>query len=159
MSHYRIVTLTKDVANIVRTTLRSPQYGHPAHVELASGFGPCRSCLSTFREGQEDRILFTYNAFSGTNITPMPGPVFIHQAPCPRYIDTTFPSDLNKLDLLLEGYDSEGRVLAVENPEIGKAEDSILNILANNEVQLINIRNAKAGCFVTRVERSILEAV
>lgn len=154
MSPYRIIALSADVADEVRASLQSPQYGHPAHVESATGFGPCRYCLRTFREGKEDRVLFTYNAFAGTDLTPLPGPVFIHHKSCARYVSDGFPEALKKIDLLLEGYDSTGRVIELENPGIGKAEDSILNILCNDDVAFVHIRNAKAGCYVARVERS-----
>jgi hypothetical protein len=61
MHDYRIVPIPAGIAEAVRATGRSPQYGHPAHVDLALGYGPCRCCLRTFREAHEKRILFTYN--------------------------------------------------------------------------------------------------
>lgn len=155
MSPYRVVAISDEIAGKVRASLSSPEYGHPAHVESATGFGPCRYCLRTFHEGQEDRVLFTYNTFAGTDITPLPGPVFIHHKPCSRYVSNGFPEDLNKLDLLLEGYDSTGRVIELENAGIGKAEDAILHVLCNQDIAFVHIRNAKAGCFVARVERSL----
>jgi hypothetical protein len=36
---YRIVPISPGIAAFVRTHLRAPQYGHPATVELASGYG------------------------------------------------------------------------------------------------------------------------
>ena len=32
---------------------------------IADGYGPCRSCLDTFRQGKENRTSFTYNPFDG----------------------------------------------------------------------------------------------
>ena len=78
---------TLNLLKQVRSTLKSPQYGHPAHVELATGYGPCRACLKQFRTGEEDRILFTYNPFEDLDEYPSPGPVFIHADSCPSYDD------------------------------------------------------------------------
>ena len=41
--------LTQELADEVRRTGSSPGYGHPAHIEIASGTGPCRCCLSHSR--------------------------------------------------------------------------------------------------------------
>ncbi len=59
MTSYRVIAIPEQIAQHVRATLKSPQYGHPAHVEVAKGYGPCRSCLQTFHTGEEQRILFT----------------------------------------------------------------------------------------------------
>lgn len=59
---FRLVPIASDLADRVRHERRSPQYAHPATVEVAKGYGPCRQCLRTFRTGEEDRILFTYIA-------------------------------------------------------------------------------------------------
>ena len=48
---FRIAGIPSDLAAEVRQTLRSPQYGHPAHRETATGYGPCRLCLRTFEVG------------------------------------------------------------------------------------------------------------
>ena len=55
MSAYHVIAIPETLAQKVRTTLKAPGYGHPAHVETASGYGPCRLCLKKFREGEEDR--------------------------------------------------------------------------------------------------------
>src|SRR5947208_9413526 len=77
---YRVTGIPEPLARAVRTSLASPQYGHPAHLEVATGYGPCRLCLDTFREGEEERILFTYQPFTDPEALPAPGPVFIHRA-------------------------------------------------------------------------------
>jgi hypothetical protein len=48
-----VIAMPTRVAELVRETKRAPGYGHPAHLELASGYGPCRHCLRTFQIGQE----------------------------------------------------------------------------------------------------------
>ena len=86
-SSYRFIAIPSSVADSVRATLTAPRYGHPAHVEIARGYGPCRHCLRTFRVGREERILFTWDAFEGVETLPQPGPVFIHADSCPRHAE------------------------------------------------------------------------
>ena len=78
MALFRFQGIPDAVADEVRTTLRAPHYGHPAHRELAQGYGPCRLCLRTFALGKDERILFTYQPFREPGSLPAPGPVFIH---------------------------------------------------------------------------------
>src|SRR5260370_36834596 len=85
MNSIRVVAIPTKTAEIVRATLKSPGYGHPAHIEVAGGYGPCRHCLRDFRVGQEKRILFTYDAFYGVEPLPFPGPIFFHAEACARY--------------------------------------------------------------------------
>jgi len=40
MQPYRVVAVQDQMAGAVRQTLRSPGYGHPAHIEVATGHGP-----------------------------------------------------------------------------------------------------------------------
>ncbi len=53
--------ISQELADEVRRTRRAPDYGHPAHLELAqNGTGPCRCCLEPFVIRQEERLLLTY---------------------------------------------------------------------------------------------------
>lgn len=52
MPDFRFLGLPTDHADAVRKTRRAPDYGHPAHRETATGYGPCRHCLRTFRVGE-----------------------------------------------------------------------------------------------------------
>jgi uncharacterized protein DUF1203 len=83
MLRYRVSGISEQLAQTVRSTLQSPQHGHPAHVEVASGYAPCRQCLTTFNQGQEERILFTFQPFVSPGALPAPGPVFIHREALP----------------------------------------------------------------------------
>src|ERR1700757_3827213 len=62
---FRVAAIPSKVADLVRSTMRSPGYGHPAHAEVATGYGPCRHCLRDFEVGKDRRILFTYDPFHG----------------------------------------------------------------------------------------------
>lgn len=137
------------MAQEVRATMRAPHYGHPAHRELATGYGPCRHCLRTFDEGKEDRILFTYTPFKRGSL-PLPGPVFIHAEPCERYDSELLPPDLRRLPMVVEGFAEDGRVLLQERVN-GEGLDAVVaRVAAVEGVAGVHLRNAEAGCFMAR---------
>ena len=151
---YQVVAISDEIARQVRTTLKSPQYGHPAHVEVASGYGPCRSCLQTFVEGQEERILFTYDSFTGVEGLPSPGPIFIHLEECKRFEAAGFPEKLRTLPLVLEGYGRGSWRLLQESVDNGEVDAPIDRLFSHPAVEYIQMRNAEAGCFMARIERT-----
>lgn len=153
MTPFRVAALPDSIAEKVRNTLKSPQYGHPAHVETANGYGPCRSCLQTFRQGEEQRLLFTFNPFEGWDAYPSPGPIFIHHDPCPRYEEQGFPAALRELPLMLEGYGRARWLVVRERVVRGDVEGAINRILSHAAVEYIHVRNAEAGCYIARLER------
>ena len=150
MSSYRVVALEQRTADKVRSTMRAPGYGHPAHVEIANGPGPCRLCLAQFREGAEERVLFTFNPFAKPS-TPAPGPVFVHKEACARYEAAGFPDTLRTMPMILEGHDGSGTAVA-RVAMTGDPDVHIADLLARPGVAFAHIRNAEAGCFIARVE-------
>lgn len=158
MSGYRYIAIPQETADRVRSTMRSPGYGHPAHREVATGYGPCRLCLRTFDVGVEERILFTLDPFYGIEKLPLPGPVFIHAEECIRYREESgFPDDLRVHPLTLEGYAKGRRLLAQVYVEDGNIEDPLDRMFANAEVEYVHVRDTHAGCYDLRVERRIVE--
>lgn len=152
MPYYRIQGIPDALANQVRETLRSPQYGHPAHTELATGYGPCRLCLNTFREGAEERLLFTYQPFTDPTALPSPGPVFIHRDCCERYEGDQLPEPLRRLPLAIEGY-APGGALRLQCRVGPEPFESVLNsVFEHPEVRYAHLRNAEAGCFIARID-------
>jgi hypothetical protein len=153
MAPYRVVAIPSDIAHAVRSTHKSPGYGHPTHVEVASGYGPCRQCLRSFAVGQERRILFTYDPFVGTESLPLPGPVFIHETPCERYTeDGEFPIDLRSHQLTFNAYGRGRRLRAQEYVSDGQVELVIERLLARSDVDYIHVRDTRAGCFDFSIE-------
>lgn len=156
MNSIRVVALPTQVAEKVRETLQSPKYGHPAHIEVASGYGPCRHCLRTFRVGQEKRILFTWDAFDGVEDLPLPGPVFIHADACERYReDSGFPPDLRSHRLTLNGYGEQRRLLAQEYAKNGEVDEALESVLSLPGIRYVHVRDTEAGCYDFRIERAI----
>lgn len=159
MAGFRVLPIAPALAEEVRNTLKSPQYGHPAHVELAAGYGPCRACLKQFRAGEEDRILFTFNPFQDLDEYPSPSPVFIHAKSCASYDELqAFPEELRSLPLTLEAYGENRWIIARERPAADEIESSVERLLHISGVRYIHIRNTEAGCFIARIERDSGEA-
>jgi hypothetical protein len=156
MAGFQVLPIDAAFTATVRNTLKSPQYGHPAHVERATGYGPCRACLKQFRVEEEDRILFTYNPFDGLEAYPAPGPVFIHAATCQHYAQPgEFPAELRSLPLTLEAYGENRWIIARERPAEDEIEQSVERLLNTNGVRYIHVRNTEAGCYIARIERNV----
>jgi hypothetical protein len=154
MLFFQLIPISSLIAEEVRETLKSPKYGHPAHLEVATGYGPCRSCLRMFAEGQEKRILFTYDPFDGIDPYPSPGPVFIHEQPCrPFSANDEFPEELRRIPLVLENFGENRLLLHEDRFSDGKVENRVEDILADERVKYIHLRNGEAGCFIARIER------
>ena len=154
MPSIRIVAIPTAVAESVRATMKAPGYGHPAHIEVATGHGPCRHCLRTFAVGMDRRTLFTYDRFADVESLPLPGPVFIHAEPCERYPeDAGFPEDLRAHGLTLEAYKRGRLLLAREYVTDGNVEPAIDRLFARPDVDYIHVNNTEAGCFDFRIER------
>src|SRR6476620_9483148 len=130
MNHYRFQGIPESLADATRATMQSPQYGHPAHVEVATGYGPCRSCLNTFVEGQEKRILFTYDPFRNLDPYPSPGPVFIHEQPRQSFSDEAeFPAELRRIPLVLEAFGENRTLISEERFRDGNLEPRAQKLL------------------------------
>jgi hypothetical protein len=152
---FRIRPIDADLAARARREHRSPQYGHPATVEMATGYGPCRQCLRTFRIGEEARLLFTYDPVPKGSGLPQPGPIFIHQASCTSFEGADFPADLRAVPLFLEGFGRGTWTVRRVPLEAASIEADIAAMLSDPAIELVQIRNAEAGCFIARVERAI----
>ena len=151
----RVIAIPTEVAEKVRTTSRSPRYGHPAHTEVAKGYGPCRHCLRYFDVGTEERILFTYDSFEGVESLPLPGPIFIHAKACPRYEENGgFPQELLAHPLTLVAYGT-GRAFREEgHVRNGEAAPLLERLLARSDVDYVHVRDTEAGCYDFRIERN-----
>ncbi len=154
MQPFHVIAIPTAVAETVRSTMVSPQYGHPAHAEVARGYGPCRLCLRTFQVGVERRILFTHDPFAETDPYPLPEPVYIHEAACERYReDAGFPDGLRAHPLTLDAYATGRRLVSQERVEDGRVEPVLERLLALPDVAYVHVRDTRAGCFDLRVER------
>jgi hypothetical protein len=145
--------IPQQIADEVRRTHRSPGYGHPAHLETATGTGPCRCCLSPFVAGRDQRLLFTWRPPGDASSLMAPGPVFIHATHCTAYEGEGFPEGLRALPLAFEARAAHSRVAALTRDGDRPAEAQIESLFADAGTQWLHLRHAEAGCFIARVER------
>ncbi len=154
MSSYRVVAIPSEVAEQVRNTGKSPNYGFPAHREVAAGRAPCRHCLKLIRKAEEELLLFTYDPFRELGEPPLPGPVYIHAKECPRHPESdVIPEEYRGRLLTLEGY-GENRALVKEIRVCEGAEERAAEqLFAEAKIRYVNVRSTEAGCFLFRLER------
>ena len=160
---FKVRGIPQEVADEVRRTRLSPGYGHPAHLEVAAGTGPCRCCLRPFVPGRDRRLLFTYRPSGGPPGGPpgddaggslmAPGPVFIHAEHCDAYDGEGFPDALRDIALAFEARMGGSRV-----PELSARPDvpaeAQIKVLFEHFAQWLHLRHAEAGCFIARVDRA-----
>jgi hypothetical protein len=151
---FAVCGVPQGVADEVRRTRRAPGYGHPAHLEVASGTGPCRCCLRPFVPGAEERLLFTFRPGGDDTSLMAPGPVFIHAGSCEAWSGAGFPDGLRTLPLAFEARASGSRVTyLVSRPEIAP-EAQLETLLGAGRADWVHLRHADAGCFIARVDRA-----
>jgi Protein of unknown function (DUF1203) len=154
MSSYRVVAIPSEVAEQVRNSGKSPNYGFPAHREVAAGRAPCRHCLKLIRKNEEELLLFTYDPFRELGEPPLPGPVYIHATECPRHPESAvIPEEYRGRLLTLEGY-GENRALVKEiRVSDGAEERAAEQLFSDTKIRYVNVRSTEAGCFLFRLER------
>lgn len=144
----------QEIADEVRRTHRSPGYGHPAHLEVAAGTGPCRCCLRTFMPGMDRRLLFTYRPQGRGHSLTAPGPVFIHASHCDAYVGEGFPEGLRSLPLAFESRIAGSRVNDLSTSAVEPAEAQIQRLFTACGAEWLHLRHAEAGCFIASIEPS-----
>lgn len=154
MSSFRVVAIPSEVAEQVRNTGKSPNYGFPAHREVAAGRAPCRHCLKLIRKNEEELLLFTYDPFRELGEPPLPGPVYIHAENCSRHPEgEVIPEEYRGRLLTLEGY-GENRALVKEiRVNDGAEERAAEQLFSEAKIRYVNVRSTEAGCFLFRLER------
>ena len=159
MQSFKIVPLSKEYAQKIRQR-RTDDYGHAVIEETATGSGPCRVSLRAFRRGQDRRLLLTHSPFTIDNAFDQPGPVFIHAEEVEPYADVhRFPPEIkaNKksFPLTLIGYSTDQRMVWTQLVGDADVDELIPAIFeAHAEVAYLHARNAEAGCYICRIERS-----
>jgi hypothetical protein len=154
MISYRVIAIPTKVVAQVQQSNKAPGYGHPAHTEIANGYGPCRHCLRTFQIGKEQRTLFTYDPFHGIEEVPLPGPIFIHAESCERYPeDAGYPKDLRQHGAVFNAYAKGQHLIERVLVANGDHDAAVERLLTRKDVDYIEVRDREAGCFDFRIER------
>ena len=155
MTSFRVVALPTHVAQSVRETQKSPEYGFPAHRQLAAGRAPCRHCLQLILEQKEELLLFTYDPFHELGVPPLPGPVYLHADECPRHAESDpFPDHYRGKKLTLSAYGAERALFDEIRVANGEEERKVEELFSNPAVHYVHVRSTEAGCYLFRLERS-----
>lgn len=154
MNAFRVTAIPTQVAEEVRATGKSPNYGFPAHREVAAGRAPCRHCLQLIERNKEELLLFTYDPFRELGEPPLPGPVYVHADACPRHPESSaIPEAYRGRLLTLEGY-GVGRALLKEvRVSDGQEQVAAERLFQDAEIRYVHVRSTEAGCFLFRLER------
>jgi Protein of unknown function (DUF1203) len=155
---YIVRGIPQEIADEVRRTRVAPEYGHPAHVEVAQGTGPCRCCLRPFVPGRDQRLLFTYRPSNAPGSLMAPGPVFIHADHCDAYAGDGFPEALRILPLAFEARATGSRVTELSARSDVPAEAQMKVLFEDHAAEWLHLRHAEAGCFIARVDRAMTNA-
>jgi len=100
--------------------------------------------------------LFTCNPFYELAEVPLPGPVFVHAEMCERFEEEGgYPAELLPYAAVLDGYDSEQRLVMQRRAAAGSQPTAIVEMLEDSAVQYVMVRDREAGCFDFRVERGL----
>lgn len=152
---FRVTPIPHGLAQEARRSLRSPGFGHPIPISVASaaGYGPCRSCLRRTREG-ERRLLLSYNPYPESEQVPVVGPIFIHEHACEPFNAPGFPEDLRGLPLALRGHYRDGSTIVNVKPGMEPMETAIERLFQDDRIAYIAIQNLEAACFIARIERA-----
>src|SRR5713226_3006257 len=149
MGKLKIVPMASEIAAQVRKTLKAPGYGFPAQCEMAAGRAPCRHCLKLIRPNEEELILFTYDAFHGQGVPPMPGPVYIHAKACESFAgDGEIPTEYLGQPLTFEAFGADRERLAEKRVNGGGEEEVLRELFASGETKYVHVRSTSAGCFL-----------
>jgi hypothetical protein len=149
----RVVAISTELAESVRTTQKDPHYNFAAHTAVIMEGAPCRHCLKLIPAG-EQATLFTYDAFEALEKLPLPGPVYIHAKSCKRYReDAGFPPELKNSPRTLNAYAQGRRLLAQEYVENGTVDSAVEKLFARPDVDYIHVRSTTAGCYTFQIER------
>ncbi len=154
MGSFQVVAIPTEVAQQVRATGKSPNYGFPAHREIAAGRAPCRHCLQLIQRDQEELLLFTYDPFRELNQPPLPGPVYIHAKECPRHSGgESIPEEYRGRLLTLEGFGEDRALLREVRVRDGQEQVAAEELFREENIRYVHVRSTEAGCFLFRLER------
>ncbi len=159
MNRFKIVPLTKEFAERIRTT-RKDDFGNDVVELLATGYGPCRLSLTAFKPGVDKRLLFNYSPFANHNAFSQNGPLFIHAKEVEPYADIhRFPPEVKadkvNFPLSLIGYSADQQMVFTKLVGDADVDDLIPQILAEQPgIEYLHARNAEAQCYICRIERA-----
>jgi len=158
MKNFKIIPLSIEYVNKIKESLKD-EFGYSVVSQLATGRGPCRVSLKLFEAGKDERLLFSHSPFEIDNAFNQPGPIFIHKKDVKPYDDVyNFPPEIkaNKesFPLTLIGYSKHQQMNLTELVGDRDVDQLIVEIFDQHpEVEYLHARNAKACCYICKIER------
>jgi hypothetical protein len=158
MKTFKIIPLSRTYADKIRETMVDAFY-NPVIEQVATGLGPCRVSLKPFKKGEDTRLLFKHSPFDIENAYNQPGPVFINKAEVEEYADVhRFPpligADKESFPLTLIGYSNQQMMVLTQTVGDNDIDELITTIFERrDDVAYLHARNAKACCFICKIER------
>ncbi len=157
--YFRIVPLSKEYSARVLAAGRD-DFGNEVVEQVAAGYGPCRVSLKAFVPGVDRRVLIGHSPFEIANAFNQPGPVFFNATDVDEYRDVhRFPpeikADKQNFPLTLIGYSGDQRMLFAElvgDRDVDVMIDQVFD--ERPDIEFLHARNAEAGCFICKIERS-----
>ena len=154
MNSFEVVAIPTETAEAVRRTEKAPQYGFPAHKEVAAGRAPCRHCLRLIRVDDEQLLLFTYDPFRELGVPPLPGPIYIHAEGCERRVGAnSIPEEYRGRALTFAAYGEDRELLEEVRLNNGNEDVEAEKLFANPGVKYVHVRSTEAGCYLFRLDR------
>ncbi len=159
MSRFRVIPLSTAVAERIRTT-RQDDFDNKVLEQVATGYGPCRVSLTTFRPGHDRRLLFSYSPFAEEGLYSERGPLFIHAEAVEPYQDIhRFPPEIKcdpvHFPLSLLGYSADHRMNFARLVGQNDVDEFLVEVLNQHyEVAYLHVRNAEACCYICTIERA-----
>jgi hypothetical protein len=154
MNSFEVVAIATETAEAVRRTEKAPQYGFPAHKEVAAGRAPCRHCLRLIRVDDEQLLLFTYDPFRELGVPPLPGPIYIHAEGCERRVGAnSIPEEYRGRALTFAAYGEDRELLEEVRLNNGNEDVEAEKLFANPGVKYVHVRSTEAGCYLFRLDR------
>ena len=155
MNSFQVIAIPTEVAESVGETGKAPQYGFPAHMEVAAGRAACRHCLQLIRTKEEKLFLFTYDPFEELGVPPLPGPVYIHAEACERRVGaSSIPEEYRGRQLTFAAYGEDRQLLKEIRLTTGNEDEEAQRLFASPAVKYIHVRSTEAGCYLFRLDRA-----
>ncbi|HWK06863.1 MAG TPA: DUF1203 domain-containing protein [Puia sp.] len=158
MKKFKIIPLSEEYARKIRENQKD-DFGNEIIEQIATGKGPCRVSLKPFSVGEDTRLLLSHSPFKINNAFDQPGPIFIQKKEVEAYKDIyRFPpeikADKESFPLTLIGYSKEQKMVFTRLVGDDDIDLLIPQIFEEKEaVDYLHVRNAKACCFICKVER------
>jgi hypothetical protein len=151
-SHYRIISLTDDIA-IAARSLRIDQFGNRLSVLRDGQPHQCRVCLHLSKP-DEGVILMAHSPFASKQPYAETGPVFIHERECMPYRQVDiYPPEFPHKAVVLRAYDECDAIVGAEVVGERNVECVIAELFESQAITYLHARNLAYGCFMFRIER------